>query len=74
MKIKVIEPNGFKHNGEQFDLGDVRTVSDARGRVYCEAGWAEDVDGVVATAPRDPNGSATLQINNVTAAQKSEVK
>jgi len=50
MKIKVIIAGGFRDEDERFELDDVRTVTDERGKYFCRAGWVRDISGKVATA------------------------
>lgn len=58
MKVKILERNGPRghaigHGGQCFYEDDVVTVDDATGKLFCEMGWAEDVDGNVPTGQRD---------------------
>lgn len=39
-QIKIIEPDGFKHGGEDFHCGDTITHKD--GQYFIDLGWAED--------------------------------
>jgi len=41
-KFEVIEPNGFKHGGEVFEFGDVRSHID--GEYFINLGWAKDAE------------------------------
>jgi len=50
MKIEVIVPGGFRDEGDRFETGDVRTVTDERGEYFCRAGWVKDISGKVVTA------------------------
>lgn len=50
MKIKPLER--FSIDGQVYHEGEVRVVSDEVGNLACEHGWAEDVDGKVATGER----------------------
>lgn len=52
MKIKVLEPNGILDGKTRYHFEDVVTVSDEDGAYFCGNGWAEDMDGKVATAQR----------------------
>jgi len=72
MKVEVLED--FMHDGQRFAAGETRVVDDALGAYFCEAGWAIDVDGVVATAPRDVHRVVTLDIKDVQINQSSEVE
>lgn len=48
-----------------FELEDQCSVPDEDGARFCAAGWAQDMDGKVATG--EPTGGATtLQIHNST--------
>ena len=62
MRIKVISPNGFRHGRDEYVNGDERTVPDHLGTYFCNAGWAEDLDGKVKTAPRDVNRVVLLEV------------
>ncbi len=52
MKIRVTEETGIKHDGASYSFEDQCTVSDAVGEYFCSMGWAEDVDGKVASGTR----------------------
>lgn len=58
MRIEVIEP--FKHDGDQFDFEDVRTVPAAVGKYFCDNGWARDLSGKHPTAERDTKRKVML--------------
>ena len=38
-QFEVIEENGFKHNGEVFHKGDIRSHED--GQYFIDLGWAK---------------------------------
>jgi hypothetical protein len=51
MKIEALE--SIKSDGYVLDAGDVKqNVPDPIGACWCAAGWAKDVDGIVATGER----------------------
>jgi len=72
MQIRILE--NFKHDGQDFAQGEQRTVPDALGAYFCQAGWAEDVDGAVETAPRDVHRVVTLDIHDGQHVQTAEVE
>lgn len=72
MRIELLET--VLHDGLRFDEGDVRTVNDITGGYFCENGWAKDLDGKVATVPRDTSKSVKLDVANVSHATTSRVK
>lgn len=51
-RIEVLE--NFSHGGHTYYGGEVRFVSEEDAQVACGAGWAKDLDGVIATGERDP--------------------
>jgi len=50
MQIKFLEP--FKYDGQQYDVGDVKTFADNIAKSVVDAGLAEDVSGTMATGTR----------------------
>jgi hypothetical protein len=51
VKIEALE--SIKSDGYVLDAGDVKqNVPDPIGARWCAAGWAKDLDGVVATGER----------------------
>lgn len=63
MRVKVLEKS-LKDGGYNLVEGDTITVPDELGATWCGHGWAEDVDGNVATGERIVQG-ATLKPNKV---------
>lgn len=61
MKIKCTTT--FLDGKEKFHQDDVRTVSDDDGARFVANGWADDVDGRVATGG-GANGETTLAVKN----------
>lgn len=53
MRIKVLEETGIKDAPYFLSHNDEVTVPDEYGARWCGAGWAQDLDGVVATGERD---------------------
>jgi len=47
MKIEVLKE--FLHDSQKFLVGEVRVIDDDTGKYFCRAGWAKDLDDVVAT-------------------------
>ncbi len=62
MKIKCLER--FRHDRETYEEGDVRNVADDLGAYFVGNGWAEDVDGNVATGDRNASHGSTLEVQN----------
>ena len=62
MKIEILEK--IMHGRDVFEAGETRMVPDDVGKLFCDCGWARDVDGNVATAERDPHRVVTLDVNN----------
>lgn len=60
MRIEVIEPESFKHAGDQFDYEDIRTVPAVTGKYFCDNGWARDLSGKYPTAERDTKRKVML--------------
>lgn len=60
MKIQALET--FLDGHDRFVEGDIRTVLDEDGRYYCSLGWAQDVDGKVATGERPTGNEVRLDI------------
>jgi len=63
MKIKCL--TRFLDGATVYELDDQCTVPDEDGARFCAAGWAEDMDGKVATG-KPTGGAATLAIHNST--------
>jgi len=75
MKIRITEPNQTDADGnpqpalklniggklQPFYNGDEVTVDAAVGTVACAHGWAEDIDGQVATGERKPGASGPVE-------------
>lgn len=38
-RFEVIEKGGFSHDGDRFELGDIRSHKD--GQYFCDLGWAK---------------------------------
>lgn len=51
--VEVLE--NFSSEGSAFYAGEIRRVSEDTAALACGAGWAKDVDGVIATGERDPS-------------------
>ena len=69
MKIELLET--VLHGRERFEAGDIRTVPDDLGAYFCAAGWAQDVDGAVATGERSTT-EVRLTPENVAHANATE--
>jgi len=63
MKIKVLEEK-FTHGRDMFYRDEVRVVDDALGTLFVENGWAEDLDGNVATGDRNKSHGRTLEVQS----------
>lgn len=63
MRVNILEK--IMHGRDVFEAGETRVVPDDVGAYFCANGWAEDVDGKVATVPRDPNRVTILEVANV---------
>lgn len=59
MRVKVLEKK-LKDAGYDLVEGDTVTVSDEIGAAWCGHGWAEDVDGNVATGERKVMGDTVI--------------
>lgn len=60
MNIKFIAT--FRHDGQKYVEGRTEPdFDDKLGAYFCEAGWAEDMDGVVPT--RQPKVGETVYLN-----------
>jgi len=62
MKIECLTT--FLDGADRFEIGDLRTVEDARGARLCANGWARDLSGSTATGAA--SGDADLVIHNST--------
>lgn len=62
MKIEILE--NFRHGREEFTAEETRVVDDALGVYFCNAGWAKDLSGAIATAPRDVTRVVTLEVDS----------
>ncbi len=58
MKVEVLTP--FLHQGLRYAAGEVREVDDSTGEYFCRAGWAKDVNGVVATGNPDKTDTVLM--------------
>lgn len=63
MRGKVLTT--FRHEGQQFEVDEVRVVDDEVGAYFCRAGWFEDLDGKVATETPDPRKPVYLYPDSV---------
>ena len=62
MQIKFLEP--VKHDGRQYETGDIITVGDNIGTSYCTVGWCEDVSGATPTGTRDSSKVVQLDVHD----------
>jgi len=69
MKIEVLE--FFLDGKDRYEEGDIRTVSQEDGEYFCSNGWAEDVEGKVATGERQTKKSV-LDVRGTTHGQKAD--
>lgn len=51
MKVKMLEK--VLHGRDIFEKDDIRSIPDELGAYFCNCGWAEDIDGNMATSARD---------------------
>lgn len=71
-KLKVLE--NFSIDGVMYHEGETRVVSDEVAQTACGAGWAEDLDGKIATGERDPSAKK-LEVGKMAHGHKpSDVK
>ena len=71
MKVEMLDT--VLHEGDRFEKGDLRTVSDEVGDYFCRGGVAKDTSGVVATATPDKNEVVLLVNNSATSAKVGAV-
>ena len=64
MRIEIIEKGGFRIGRDHYAEGDVRTVDDDDGSMYCALGWAKDTSGKVPTGDRVP-GKSLLEVSSI---------
>jgi|CXWJ01.1.fsa_nt_gi uncharacterized protein YPO0396 len=67
MKIQVLST--FLDGTDRFEKDDCRTVDDDRGSRFVANGWANDVDGRVATGS-EQTAETTLDIKNAVMGQE----
>lgn len=63
MKIKVL--TDFLDGRDLYVKGDIRTVPESEGAYFVKNGWAEDIEGKVATGEEAP-GITDLDIHKST--------
>lgn len=63
MRVEMLEL--VKHDGQIFEAGEVRVVSDALGGYFCELGWAKDLDGQYPTGERRTQGVSVRAVTAV---------
>ena len=69
MRVEITETK-LRHHDKETDKhysqvrGDVITVPDHVGVLWCKYGWAKDVDGNVATGERIPGARKPLEVHN----------
>jgi len=68
MKIEILTT--FKHDGQTFEAGEARVVDDVTAEYFCRAGWAKDLNGVVATGKPNTN-DVVLMVDNITNAKNT---
>lgn len=73
MRIKVLEPTGIRHGGDVYTFNDICTVPDDEGQHFVTMGWAEDLDGNVATGDRNAMHGKVLEVQNGHIGLTSEV-
>ncbi len=72
MRIKIIEPDGYQHQGNTLEAGNTYTVDTVTGEALCFAGMAEDADGNIETGERDVNKRVIINIDNSDHSQSAE--
>jgi len=62
MRIEFLED--WKHEGVDFEKGDIKSFDKATGKFFCKAGIGKDLSACTVTAKKDVNKVVTLDVQN----------